>query len=143
MIYSNKIIVNTIAQYVRSITNMLFSLIATRIILKVLGVEDYGIYTLIAGIVSMISFMTNALVITTQRYLSVSQGQNAKERQSNVFNTSLFIHITIAIIIVIVLEILEPFLFNGFLNIPTQRIYAARVLYQTTIVILCLSFILW
>lgn len=141
MISSNKIIVNTIAQYVRSITNMLFSLIATRIILKVLGVEDYGIYTLIAGIVSMISFMTNALVITTQRYLSVSQGQNAKERQSNVFNTSLFIHITIAIIIVIVLEILEPFLFNGFLNIPTQRIYAARVLYQTTIVILCLSFI--
>ena len=141
MISSNKIIVNTIAQYVRSIANMLFSLIATRIILKVLGVEDYGIYTLIAGIVSMISFMTNALVITTQRYLSVSQGQNAKERQSDVFNNSLFIHIIIAIIIIFVLEILEPFLFNGFLNIPTQRIHAARVLYQTTIMILCLSFV--
>ena len=59
MISSNKIIVNTIAQYVRSITNMLFSLIATRIILKVLGVEDYGIYTLIAGIVHLHKYLLN------------------------------------------------------------------------------------
>ena len=137
----NRIIVNTIAQYVRSIANMLFSLIATRFVLKNLGVDDYGIYTLIAGVVSMISFMSNALVVTTQRYLSVSQGVKDNGRMSEVFNTSLFIHLVLAIAIFILLEAISPLLFNGFLSIPVERLKAAKYLYQTTVAVLFISFI--
>lgn len=137
----NRIIINTIAQYVRSIANMLFSLIATRFILKNLGVDDYGIYTLIAGVVSMISFMSNALVVTTQRYLSVSQGIKDNWRMSEVFNTSFFIHLIIAIAIFVILEVIFPFLFNGFLIIPEERLGAAKYLYQTTVAVIVVSFI--
>lgn len=138
---SSRILLNTSAQYVRSIANMLFSLIATRIILKTLGVEDYGIYTLIAGIISLLAFVTNALVVTTQRFFSVAQGSDDKNRLSVVFNTSIFLHVGISLIIVFILELSTGILFNGFLNISSERIDAAQKLYHSTVVILFLSFI--
>ena len=72
---SNRIIVNTIAQYVRTILNMLLSLISVRLVLNILGVSDYGIYSLVAGVVSLLSFFTNSLVGSTQRFLSIHQGK--------------------------------------------------------------------
>ena len=72
---SNRIIVNTLAQYIRTIINMVLSLYSSRLVLNILGVEDYGIYSLVAGVVSMLSFLTNSLVGSTQRFLSVSQGK--------------------------------------------------------------------
>ena len=59
---SKRIIINSIAQYTRSILNMVLALIATRVILKSLGVDDYGIYSVIAGAVSLLTFITSALV---------------------------------------------------------------------------------
>lgn len=58
------------AQYVRTIINLLLSLYSARLVLDILGVDDYGIYSLVAGVVSMLSFLTNSLVGSTQRFLS-------------------------------------------------------------------------
>ena len=77
---SNRIIVNTLAQYVRTIINMVLSLYSSRLVLEILGVDDYGVYSLVAGVVSMLSFLTNSLVGSTQRFLSVSQGQGRSMR---------------------------------------------------------------
>ena len=77
---SNRVIVNTGAQYIRTVINVLLALYATRLILKSLGADDYGIYTLIAGVVAMLSFLTNALVITTQRYMSFRQEERRKNK---------------------------------------------------------------
>lgn len=138
---SQRVFVNTIAQYARTIINMALSLYTVRLVLSVLGESDFGIYTLVAGIVSMMAFATNSLVLTTQRFISFYQGKGDKERLKDVFNNSLFIHIFLAVLVLVVLEIITPLLFDGFLNIPEERVPAAKSVYQLVIVILSVTFI--
>lgn len=138
---SNRIIVNTLAQYVRTILNMLLSLISARLVLNILGVTDYGIYALVAGIVSMLSFFTSSLVGSTQRFLSVHQGKGDIAVLKNVFSNSLLLHIFIGLVVLIILECLTPFLFEGFLNIPSDRIKAGATIYQMVVVMVYISFV--
>ena len=72
---SNRIIVNTFVQYARTFMNILLSLYSVRLVLEYLGTDDYGIYTLVASVVSMLSFLTNSLISSTQRFLSFNQGK--------------------------------------------------------------------
>lgn len=137
---SQRVFINTFAQYTRTIINMLLSLYTVRVVLLTLGNSDYGIYTLIAGVVSMLSFITNSLVVTTQRFVSYYQGQGVIEKVKDVFNNSLILHIIIGLLVVSVLEILTPFLFDGFLNIPEERISAAKLVYQFVVIILLFTF---
>lgn len=109
---SSRVIVNTIAQYVKTFVNIVLTLYSTRLILQVLGVEDFGIYTLLAGVISMLSFATNALATTTQRFLSFHQGRSDVEEQKNIFANSFYIHLALGIITLLVLLALIPFLFN-------------------------------
>ena len=138
---SSRIVVNTLAQYIRTIINLVLSLYSSRLVLNILGVEDYGIYSLVAGVVSMLSFVTNSLVGSTQRFLSVSQGQGNIDRLKEVFGNSVILHILIGLLITITLEILTPFLFGGFLNIPSDRISVAKILYQCVVIMVYVSFI--
>lgn len=138
---SKRVIINTGAQYVRAVFNIVFSFLATRVILRVLGVDDYGIYSLVAGVVSILSFITSSLVITTQRYLSVAQGEENILKSKVIFNNSLILHLVIGVVIIVVLELLYPLLFNGFLNIPEARIGAAKTLYHLVVLILFFTFI--
>ena len=105
---SNRIIVNTLAQYVRTIINLLLSLYSARLVLDILGVDDYGIYSLVAGVVSMLSFLTNSLVGSTQRFLSFCQGRGELERLQAVFSNSLLLHIALGLGITLTLESLAP-----------------------------------
>ncbi len=138
---SNRIIVNTLAQYVRTIINMLLSLYSARLVLDILGVDDYGIYALVAGVVSMLSFFTNSLVSSTQRFLSITQGRKDLGELKKVFSNSLLLHIILGFVVLIVLECLTPFLFNGFLNIPSGREDAAAIVYQQVILMVYISFV--
>ena len=72
---STRIIFNTSIQYVRTVISVLVTLYTARLILDALGVEDYGIYSLVGGIVAMLSFVQTSLTSTTQRYLSFHQGK--------------------------------------------------------------------
>lgn len=138
---SNRIVVNTLAQYVRTIINLVLSLYSSRLVLNILGVDDYGIYSLIAGVVSMLSFVTNSLVGSTQRFLSVSQGQGNMMRLKEVFGNSVLLHIGLGLVVTVILEVLVPLLFNGFLNIPADRLSVAKKLYQYVVVMVYVSFI--
>lgn len=138
---SNRIIVNTLAQYVRTIINMVLSLYSSRLVLNILGVDDYGIYSLVAGVVSMLSFLTNSLVGSTQRFLSVSQGKGNIERLKEVFNNSLILHIALGLFVAIVLYALTPFIFDGFLNIPDGSVEVAKELYILVVLMVYISFI--
>jgi O-antigen/teichoic acid export membrane protein len=133
---SKLVLVNTCAQYFRAILNIVLSFYATRLILKVLGVDDYGVYTLIAGVVSILSFITTSLVITTQRYLSVAQGENNVGKSKVIFNNSFLLHIVIGVVIILVFEAISPLLFNGFLLIPPTSLNAAIILYHIVVAIL-------
>ena len=141
MTNSQRIIVNTIAQYTRTIINVCLSLYSTRLILSVLGQSDYGIYSVVAGVVAMLSFVTNALVITTQRYLSFHHGKKDINQVRLVFGNSWLLHLFLGILVVIVLGALGPWITQNFLNIEEVRRDAALFVYFAAVLMLFLSFI--
>lgn len=138
---STRLIVNTGAQYTRTLINLFLSLYSTRLILDALGIDDYGIFTLIAGVVSMLAFMTNAMVSTTQRFLSYHQTRSDLTTQQIIFGNSILMHLLFSVGVLILLEVIGLFLFDGFLNIPPSRVGAAKIIYQCAIVMILLSFI--
>lgn len=131
---SNKLIAkNTLFLFLRTLLIMGISLYTSRVVLSVLGVEDYGIYNVVGGIVSMLVFLNSAMVQASQRYLSFSQGTNDTDNQKRIFSTSILIHATIAIIVVIFLETLGLWYVNEKVVLPPERLCAANVIYQFSI----------
>lgn len=130
MNHSKRVMLNSIILYIKIIITMLISLVSVPMILNALGKSDYGLYNLIAGVISMLSFLNASMSITTQRYLSVAIGEKNSEKLNNIYNTSLVLHLIVGIIIVVLFEICYLFLFDGFLNIELERIQAAKIVYQ-------------
>ena len=126
------ILFNTGAQYIKAIITTCLSLYSTRIILDTLCENDYGIYVVIAGVVAMLSFVTNALVITTQRYMSYYKVSQTQEYLRKLFSNSLFIHFVFGLIIVIGLLLLKSLLFQHVLTIDSSRIVVAEQMYYIT-----------
>lgn len=141
MTNSNRIIINTMAQYTRTIINVCLSLYSTRLILSALGQSDYGIYSVVAGVIAMMSFITNALVVTTQRFLSIYHGKNDPQKIRQIFGNSMLLHILIASILGVVLFCLGSWITHDFLNIVVERQQAAWYVYNATVVMLMLTFI--
>lgn len=120
---------NTLYMYIRMIITIVVTFYSIRIVLKALGVEDYGIYNLISGVIVMLSFINNAMVISIQRYLAQAIGAEDFSKLQKVFITSLIQQLILGFSLLCVLTILYPFLFNGFLNIPADRLPSARIVY--------------
>lgn len=127
---ANKVAINTVIQYTRLLLNFVISLYSVRVILNALGASDYGIYDVIAGVIAILGFLNSSLSQTSIRYLSVSLGKNNLSDLRNTFNNCFWLHLFIAIGIVAVLEFIGLFIFDGFLNIPKERIEAARIVFH-------------
>lgn len=130
-----RIAVNTLAQYAKTIISGIITLYSSRVILKSLGVDDFGIYSLIAGIIMMLSFLTNALSSTTQRYISYYQGKGIQREVSMYFCNSIFIHIFLGLILSLIFLAITPIL-THYLNIPQGRMDAAIQVYYAVILTL-------
>jgi O-antigen/teichoic acid export membrane protein len=124
---------NTLMLYFRMILLMGVSLYTSRIVLEVLGVEDFGIYNIVGGIVVMFGFLNTAMSTATQRFLSFELGQRNKELLKKVFSSSLLIHFIIAFIVFIVSETFGLWFLNTKLSIPLDRMNAANWVYQFSI----------
>lgn len=131
---STRIMYNTAALYLKMFLTTIISLFLTRVVLKKLGVEDFGIYNLIGGVITLLSFLQTALSISTQRFLSVAMGKNDSERIRMIFSSSIMIHCAFACIILLLFESVAPFIFDGFLNIPAERLSVAEKVYQIMII---------
>ena len=124
-----RIIVNTVAQYTKSIINIGFSLYSTRLILDALSVNDYGIYVLVFGITGILGYLTNTFIVTTQRYLSFYIGKGDYDYVKKLFGNSLLIHIVLGVSFVLLLVLFEDLLINHYLDIEPNRRPAAGVVY--------------
>lgn len=131
---SVRVFMNTGALYVKLFITTIIQLYLIRVVLNTLGVEDFGIYTITAGVIAMLSFLNSALMSSTQRYLSVTMGSADKEMLKIVFSVSFFLHLLLAIFLIIILEICGLFLFDGFLNIPENRIGVGKIIYHVMII---------
>ena len=141
MTSTQRILTNTIAQYIRTIINVCLSLYSTRLILAALGQTDYGIYSVVAGVVAMLSFMTNALITTTQRYLSFNHGKGDKQKIYQVFGNSVLLHILIGLGLFVVLCILAYPVIFSMLHIESGRETAAISVYLSAATMLLLTFV--
>jgi len=138
---NQRIALNMTAQYTRSIVNVLLSLYATRLLLQALGVVDFGIFSVTAGVITLLSFITNALVTTTQRYLSYYSHQAESGRLRMVFASSMLLHIVIgAGLLVILLSLTHP-VTRHLLLIAPERLHAATWVYVFVAVTLLLNFL--
>ncbi|MBN2602836.1 MAG: polysaccharide biosynthesis protein [Candidatus Thermoplasmatota archaeon] len=105
-----------------------------RVVLDVLGAEDYGIYNVVAGVVSMFGFLSNAMATACQRYFSFELGRKDYEQLKKTFSVSISIYILIAIVVVILAETVGLWFVHNKLVIPQDRIQAARWIYQASII---------
>ena len=124
---------NTIILYLRMILLMLVSLYTSRVVLSALGVEDYGIYNVVGGVVAMFGFLNGAMATSTQRYLTFELGRKDGNRLHTVFITSVNIHLLIAIIVVLLAETLGLWFLNNKMVIPESRADAAMWVYQFSV----------
>ena len=113
---------------------MVISLFTSRVILQNLGVEDYGIYTVVGGFVSMFAIISSTLTGTTQRYLTYEIGKKEKSDPQRVFGISMNIHILLSVVIVLLLETVGLWFLNNKLNINPERLTAANWVYQFSII---------
>ena len=99
---NKRIAKNTIFLYFRMMIIMLVTLFTSRIILQSLGVEDYGIYSLVGGVTAMFTFLNGALSDATQRYLTFELGRGKEGKINNIFSFCMILHVIMAAIIVVI-----------------------------------------
>lgn len=109
------------------------TLYMSRIVLEQLGVSDYGIYSLVGGIVALFGFLNSSMSSATQRYLAFDLGKKDEGRLQKTFSITLTIHIAIALIILIVAETLGLWYLNNKIVLPPDRLFAANVVYQFSV----------
>jgi len=131
---SNKTIAkNTIFLYFRMMLTMVISLYTSRVILQVLGVDDYGIYQAVGGIVGFLSFVNNALSTGSSRFITFGLGEGNPQKLKNIFSTTLTAHICLAVIIVILAETVGWWFLHNKLVIPSERLGAAEFVFHLSI----------
>ena len=129
---AHRVVLNSGILYVKMVISVIIVFFSTRLVLSALGVDDYGLYNLVAGIIAMLSFLKSAMAVSTQRYLSFYQGKDDLELQKRIFTHSVYLHIAIGIGLVIILEAIGFFLFDidGLLKIDPNKIWIAKILYH-------------
>ena len=131
---SNKRIVkNTAILYIRMLILLLISLYTVRVIFKALGVEDYGIYNIVGGIVVFFSFLNSGLSSATKRYITSELTNNDENQIINVFNICIKAHVIVALLVLLLSESIGVWVVNFILEIPENRLFAANCVFQFSI----------
>ena len=119
--------------YIRMLLTMAIGLYTSRIVLQVLGVENYGIYTLVGGVVILFTFINNSLLSGTQRFLSYELGKESPQIKE-VFSSCFRLHLILSVIFLIIAETIGLWFVNTQLVIPEGRLYAANWVYQFSVI---------
>lgn len=131
---NNKTIVkNSIFLYIRMFLTMAVTLYTSRIVLNTLGIDDYGIYSIVGGVVALFGFFNAAMSSSTQRYLSFDIGQQDDEKLHKTFNSTFLIHIGIALLILLFAETIGLWYINNGLNVSQEKIITVNWVYQFSI----------
>ena len=138
---TKRIVKNTFVLYVRMLFLMLVSLYTSRVILDALGVEDYGIYNVVGGFVSMFALISAALTSACSRFLNFELGKGDPERQNIVFSTAVTIQWGLAILVAVLSEAIGIWYVNNVMVLPAERLSAANWCFQFSIFNFCMNLI--
>lgn len=132
-----RIIKNTLFLYFRMLLTLGVTLYTSRVVLNNLGIEDFGIYNVVGGVVTMMAFLSGAMSSATQRFFSFELGLNNLEQLAKVFKMSLNIHWLIVLIFILVAQTLGLWFVNTQLVIPPERLVAANWVFQCALFSFC------
>lgn len=136
---NKRIAKNTLFLYFRQILIMAITLYTSRLVLHALGVENYGVYNVVGGMVVMFSFLNGALAQATQRYISFGIAKDTIEQQRQTFSMLFNVHLIIAVILLILCETIGLWLFYNRLVIPHEHMNDAFWVMQCSIFTLLIS----
>ena len=138
---NKRIAKNTLMLYIRMLLSVVVSLYTSRVILDVLGVEDYGIYGVVGGVVAVFSFLNASMSGATSRFLTFEIGNGSGQRLKDTFSSAFIIHVVIALLVLLLAETIGLWFFCNKLVIPGERMYAAHWVYQCSVISLMLIII--
>lgn len=138
---NKRIAKNTLLLYFRMLLIMIVSLYTSRVVLNTLGIEDYGIYNVVGGVVAMFSVISGSLSAAITRFITFELGTRNKESLNKVFSSSVTIQIGLALIIVILAEVFGVWFLNIKMNIPDERMVAASWVFQFSLLTFAINLI--
>ncbi len=138
---SKLIVKNTVFMYSRMLATLFVSLFTARIVYNALGVDGYGTYNLVAGVIIFFTFINNALSASTKRFITAKIDSGSIAQINHIFNTCIKAHVIIAIVVILLAETIGLWFLNNKLNIPPNLLYAANWAYQFSIATAIVSII--
>lgn len=131
---SNAIIFkNSIILYARLIVTSLLGIITSRIVLNALGVEDFGLYAVVGGVVLMMSLLNTVLISTSFRFIAFEMGKKDSGKVNEIFNISLALHIAMALLLLILAETLGTFYIENYLKVQSGQIHEALFVFRLSV----------
>ena len=131
---NNRIAKNTILLYLRSIIVMVISVYSSRVLLHTLGVEDFGLYNIVGGVVAMFSSLKSVLASAVQRFLNFEKGNGNHILVQKIFNMSVVIHMGIAVIFGIVVELFGCWYIQNYLVLPLDNLSTALFVFHCSVI---------
>lgn len=130
---NKRIAKNTMMLYFRQVLVLLVSLYTVRVVLNVLGVEDYGIFNVIGGFVALFSFLKGTMESASQRYFSFALGEKNEENLKKIFSINVIIYFSIALLGVVLLETIGLWFVENKINIPSDRLNSAITVFHFSV----------
>lgn len=130
---NRRIAKNTLFLYIRTLVTLCITLYTSRVVLRALGVDDYGIYTAVGGFVSMFSLLSGALSNAISRFITFELGRNSITRLKEVFSTAITIQFLLALGVVIIAELFGVWFLNVKMTVPVGRMTAANWVFQCSV----------
>lgn len=138
----SKVVKNTGLLYIRSIVVLLITLYSSRVLLSVLGVNDYGLYNLVGGVVGLFGSLKGLFAFAVQRFLSYAKGEGNIEKEKDVFVVSFILHLGIAILFALLVEGFGCWFIANKLNIPDGFLSDAFFIFHASVVTAMISIIM-
>lgn len=138
---NKRIAKNTLLLYVRMLFMMVIGLYTSRVILDKLGEVDFGIYNVVGGFVTMFAVISGAMASATQRFLSFEIGRGKDGNVKGIFSTMLYIHLFLALIVLVLGEIVGVWFLNNHMSFPADRYDAANWVFQLSLLVFILNVI--
>lgn len=139
---NNKIIIkNTIAQYIKTIVSVIVSIYTARVILHELGVEDYGIYSVIASFIALFGVLNASMIVSIQRFLSCEIADNNKEEINRIYSTSILSHIGLALIVLLLAETIGVYFVSEHMVFPEGKLHDALFVFHCVAITFAINII--
>lgn len=112
---------------------MAISLYTSRVVLSTLGVEDFGIYGVVGGIVTLFDFLNASMSGCTSRFLTFELGRGDRKNLHDTFSTAMFVHIAIAVAVLLIAEPVGIWFMHAKMQVPSDRMDAAQIVFHLSV----------